>query len=157
MTCYYMMRCCTCCVGLQLATREAAVLLDLLALATQHAAALDACLAPLFDSPEVLKLGFGLAGDLAKLAGSWPDVQAFREVAGVLDLRPLWVAYGVASRQQVRTHTAGNCSCSWLGGACPVNELGADMIFRVAGLTQSPLHARGDVCHDAEGQCYPAS
>ncbi|KAF6257473.1 hypothetical protein COO60DRAFT_1701845 [Scenedesmus sp. NREL 46B-D3] len=85
---------------LQLATRKSAVLFDLLTLAPQHPAALDACLAPLFASPEVLKLGFGLAGDLAKLAGSWPDVQAFRVVAGVLDLRPLWVAYGVATKRQ---------------------------------------------------------
>jgi hypothetical protein len=90
-----------CCYCLQLATRKSAVLFDLLTLATQHAAALDACLAPLFESVGVLKLGFGLTGDLAKLAGSWPDVQAFRVVAGVLDLRPLWVAYGVANKQKV--------------------------------------------------------
>jgi hypothetical protein len=87
---------------LQLATRKSAVLFDLLTLAPKHPAALDACLLPLFESSEVLKLGFGLTGDLAKLAGSWPDVQAFRVVAGVLDLRPLWVAYGMATRRQVR-------------------------------------------------------
>ncbi|WIA30602.1 hypothetical protein OEZ86_000682 [Tetradesmus obliquus] len=85
---------------LQLATRKAALLFDLLALAPHHPTALDACLAPIFESPEVLKLGFGLTGDLAKLAGSWPEVQAFKVVAGVLDLRPLWVAYGVANRQK---------------------------------------------------------
>jgi hypothetical protein len=91
----------------QLATRKSAVLFDLLTLAPKHPAALDACLLPMFESSEVLKLGFGLTGDLAKLAGSWPDVQAFRVVAGVLDLRPLWVAYGMANRRQVRDFAAG--------------------------------------------------
>jgi hypothetical protein len=90
-----------CFLCLQLATRKSALLFDLLTLAPQHSAALDACLAQLFESSAVLKLGFGLTGDLAKLAGSWPDVQAFKVVAGVLDLRPLWVAYGMANRRQV--------------------------------------------------------
>lgn len=98
--------CCAVLCCLQLATRKAALLFDLLALAPHHPTALDACLAPIFESPEVLKLGFGLTGDLAKLAGSWPEVQAFKVVAGVLDLRPLWVAYGVANRQKV-----GGCLC----------------------------------------------
>lgn len=87
---------------LQLATRHSAVLFDLITLASSHPAALDACLCPLFSSSDVLKLGFELHGDLSKLAGSWPAVAAFRAVAGVLDLRPLWIAYGLATRRQVR-------------------------------------------------------
>jgi hypothetical protein len=107
-----------CLLSPQLATRKSAVLFDLLTLAPQHPAALDACLFPLFESTEVLKLGFGLTGDLAKLAGSWPDVQTFRVVAGVLDLRPLWVAYGMANRRQVgESQVAVQCvhmSVQWL-------------------------------------------
>ena len=96
------------CPNLQVGTRTSVVLFDLLQLCTHHHAALESCLGPLLSSPAVLKLGFEVAGDLAKLANSWPAVEAFRVVAGVLDLRPLWVAYGLAARHQV----------GWGGGSC---------------------------------------
>lgn len=63
--------------------------------------ALHACLQPLLSSGDVLKVGFEVAGDLGKLASSWPAVGAFRVVAGVLDLRPMWVAHGLADGRQV--------------------------------------------------------
>lgn len=96
------MLCCPCCtLCRQVASRDAVVLFDLLALAQHAPAALDAVLAPLLGNPGVLKLGFEVAGDVAKLAASWPQVAAFRSVAGVLDLRPLWVAYGCAAKLKV--------------------------------------------------------
>jgi len=85
----------------QVANRTCVVLFDLLTLCQHHPAALEACLGPLLSGASVLKVGFEVAGDLSKLAGSWPGVQAFRQVVGVLDLRPLWVAYGVANKHQV--------------------------------------------------------
>lgn len=86
---------------MQVATRKAAVLFDLITLASQHPAALDDCLQPLFASSETLKLGFAVSGDVAKLANSWPQIQAFQHVAGVLDLKTLWIAYGISTRRQV--------------------------------------------------------
>ncbi|KAI8465202.1 MAG: ribonuclease H-like domain-containing protein [Monoraphidium minutum] len=83
---------------LQVATREEVFLFDLLALAASHPAELSACLAPLLESETILKLGFELSGDLSKLAGSWPAVAAFARANAVLDLRPLWVAYGLKQR-----------------------------------------------------------
>lgn len=77
------------------------MLFDLITLAQHHPAALDACLGPLLSDAAVLKLGFEVAGDLSKLAGSWPGLSCFRSVDGVLDLRPVWVAYGLAARHQV--------------------------------------------------------
>jgi hypothetical protein len=75
-------------------------LFDLFALAQDPApcAALDACLAPAFTSDATLVLGFEAAGDLSKLASSWPAVAAFKRVERVLDLRALWVAYVTALR-----------------------------------------------------------
>lgn len=54
--------------------------------------ALSAALALPLSSPSVPKLGFGVAADVAKAAASYPGVAAFREVAGILDLRSLWQA-----------------------------------------------------------------
>lgn len=42
----------------QVATRDQAFLFDLMALAAQHPAELNACLAPLLQSESILKLGF---------------------------------------------------------------------------------------------------
>lgn len=78
------------------------VLFDLMTLCQHHSQALDSCLGPLLGDGAVLKLGFEVAGDIAKLAGSWPAVGCFRQVVGVLDLRPLFVAYGLASQHPVR-------------------------------------------------------
>lgn len=91
---------------IQVASHKTVVLFDLLTLCQHHAAALDACLSPLLSDGALLKLGFEVAGDLSKLASSWPSVPAFRVVAGVLDLRPLFVAYGLAARLQV---CGGSC------------------------------------------------
>jgi len=70
-------------------------LFDLPALAGSRRLApdLDACLAAPFASDAALVLGFEAAGDLAKLASSWPEIAAFRRVTRVLDVRALWVEY----------------------------------------------------------------
>eukprot|EP00879_Flechtneria_rotunda_P029008 GHRR01031259.1.p1 GENE.GHRR01031259.1~~GHRR01031259.1.p1 ORF type:complete len:747 (+),score=261.21 GHRR01031259.1:313-2553(+) len=85
---------------LQVANRRVVVLFDLLRLALSAPVALDACLGPLLASPYITKLGFEVAGDLTKLANSWPFVRAFRDVQRVLDLKPLWVEYGLITRYQ---------------------------------------------------------
>lgn len=90
--------CCNLAVLLQVANATHVVLFDLMALCQHHPAALDACLGPLLADAAVLKLGFEVAGDLSKLSGSWPGLSCFRQVDGVLDLRPLWVA----TKHQVR-------------------------------------------------------
>lgn len=88
-----------CC--LQVASRSHVVLFDLITLCQQQPEVLDACLAPLLSSSHALKLGFEVSGDISKLAGSWPAVSCFRQVVDVLDLRPIWVAYGLAAKNQV--------------------------------------------------------
>eukprot|EP00775_Hariotina_reticulata_P004540 gene4540-4792_t len=85
---------------LQVASHDAAVVFDLIALVQQHPTSLDRLLGPLFADPDVLKLGFEVAGDLNKLCTSWPQVEAFKLVAGVLDLKPLWIALGLATKKQ---------------------------------------------------------
>jgi uncharacterized protein with PIN domain len=92
---------------LQLATRDQAFIFDLWSLAGRsprapaesHAdgsrggstlrAGLDACLGPLFENACVLKLGFGLGGDLDVLRRSWPQVKAFQTLVGALDVGDL--------------------------------------------------------------------
>ena len=65
----------------------------------QGNAALGDALAPIFASAAVQKLGLELSGDLSKLAGSYPQVGAFREARNCLDLKRLWVLF--------REHTSG--------------------------------------------------
>lgn len=89
-------------------------LFDLISLCQQQPDALESCLAPLLCSSSVLKLGFEVSGDISKLAGSWPAVSCFRQVVGVLDLRPVWVAYGLATKQQV---------CPFLGAVDSITGL----------------------------------
>lgn len=106
---------------MQVASRTHVVLFDLMALCQQQQDALKACLGPLLGSSTVLKLGFEVSGDINKLAGSWPSISCFRQVAGVLDLRPVWVAYGLATRHQVRTETnllTAGCAAQWEGYVC---------------------------------------
>ena len=73
-------------------------MLDLLVLAAKHADALDAALGPLLADGRVTKLGLELAGDLSRLAGSWPRVRCFRAVARALDVRSLWVVHAQAAQ-----------------------------------------------------------
>jgi hypothetical protein len=58
---------------LQVATASKALIFDLLALGSSPG--LDACLAPVLGSADVIKLGFDVYGDLAKLAASYPGTQ----------------------------------------------------------------------------------
>lgn len=51
-----------------------------------------------------------LPSDLSKLAASWPEVDAFQIVNGVLDLRPLWVAHGLKQRAEVGSPTVSRAS-----------------------------------------------
>jgi hypothetical protein len=92
---------------MQVASRTHVVLFDLMTLCQHHPEALESCLGPLLGDGAVLKLGFEVAGDIAKLAGSWPAVGCFRQVVGVLDLRPLFVAYALAAAKHPVSRGAG--------------------------------------------------
>ena len=84
---------------LQLACGGRACVVDLQALCRPHAApgspltaseaVLDAALQGLFQNPQGHVLGFGLAGDLRRLAASFPQMPCFRHCAGVVDLTVL--------------------------------------------------------------------
>jgi hypothetical protein len=129
------------------ASRTHVVLFDLITLCPQHAAALHSCLGPLLADRAVLKLGFEVAGDLAKLAGSWPCVPGFSDVCGVLDLRPLWVAHGLAAKLQVRwgADKGAGSSCA----ACMCVYAGCGDLKLVLLLLAGRAHGTGAVCGGA--------
>lgn len=91
----------------QVATRDAVFLFDLLALHSQPA--LSDCLAHAWHSPDVTLLGFELAGDLAKLAASYPDLPAFRKATAVLDLKGLWLEWVTLAPPPVRAFFQLGC------------------------------------------------
>ena len=79
-------------------------------------AALNACLGPCLHSANTLKLGLGLADDLAQLRRAYPSVRAFCDAAGLLDLR--WVP-SVPSFAGL-----GLPAAPWVLGACRANPGG---------------------------------
>jgi hypothetical protein len=84
---------------LQLATPTTAYLLDLQLLCRpwlpydadmdEAEAAVDAALRPVFNDSRLSFVGFGIAGDLAKLARSFPHMPCFRAVAAAVEIRTL--------------------------------------------------------------------
>jgi len=82
------------CSTLQVAARGFVVIFDLLALAPEASGSAsrfsDLCGA-LFREPRILKLGFGLRQDLQRLAASYPHLECFRQVCGVLDVQEAWI------------------------------------------------------------------
>lgn len=75
--------------ALQVATSSKALIFDLLALGSSPG--LDACLAPALGSADVVKLGFDVYGDLAKLAASYPDTQVGRGAYVVCGVWCVWL------------------------------------------------------------------
>ena len=73
-----------------MATRDAVFVVDLLALAArgcEGAAAVDALFRPLFDgSRAVLVVGYGVAGDVARMAASLPQCASLGLVRRAVDL-----------------------------------------------------------------------
>lgn len=69
---------------LQLATRTHALIFDMVAL--HGDAGLDELLAKVMASADVIKAGCGIRDDVKMLARSYPEMQAFRVFAGLLDL-----------------------------------------------------------------------
>ncbi|CAM9654797.1 unnamed protein product, partial [Phaeothamnion confervicola] len=63
---------------------EVVFILDLLAL-SRFPAAVDEALARVMEDREVFKLGQGLRDDLKQLAFSYPAIQSFRHVRGILE------------------------------------------------------------------------
>ncbi|GIL53333.1 hypothetical protein Vafri_8955 [Volvox africanus] len=136
---------------LQVATHEVAVLFDLPALcgdSTGTAAAgaapgglpaaalappvpdldIDSVLSPLFGQGGALVLGFGLAGDLAKLASSYPHVVAFQQVGATLDLYDMWKAYVTAQAQATRPKNAPPVSLSARAFQAGLSTLAATLL-----------------------------
>ena len=84
---------------LQLATDDAVFVVDLLALGAHSPQALSGALQPVLLNESTYKLGIGLAGDLRKLATSYPSVEAFQAANACIDLATLWRARHGASLQ----------------------------------------------------------
>ena len=79
---------------LQLASRERVFLLDVPALCAAHAGALQGTLGKLLASPHVLKVGFGLGGDLKELRAAHPALaECAATVFPVLELRDAWLKH----------------------------------------------------------------
>jgi hypothetical protein len=74
---------------------------DLITLCASCPTALDACLEPVFSQEAVLKLGFALAGDVRKLLNSYPELAAFKQVRGSVDLLPMWQKYAAHNHRMV--------------------------------------------------------
>lgn len=68
----------------QLAMQQQVFIIDLLAL--NASPALNAALGPLLHAKSIIKSGCGIAGDLKKLAKSYPHMTAFQAAHGLLDL-----------------------------------------------------------------------
>lgn len=67
---------------------------------------LNSCLQQLLASRDVLKLGFGLDGDLQKLVRSRPDLQGIKRTETILDLPDVWPVW---LRQRPPDHPVGIC------------------------------------------------
>ena len=91
---------------LQLASRERVFLLDVPALCAAHAGVLQGTLGKLLASPHVLKVGFGLGGDLKELRAAHPALaECAATVFPVLELRDAWLKHE-RSRAAVRGRAA---------------------------------------------------
>eukprot|EP00850_Spirogloea_muscicola_P019046 SM000182S03936 [mRNA] locus=s182:252758:256798:+ [translate_table: standard] len=74
---------------LQLATSEYAYVFDVIRLAAEVPDLLGDCLYSLFQDSTILKLGYGVRNDLARLAASYPMLTCFHLCTPVLDLHTL--------------------------------------------------------------------
>eukprot|EP00850_Spirogloea_muscicola_P016357 SM000132S26872 [mRNA] locus=s132:176666:183883:- [translate_table: standard] len=71
---------------LQLATSEYAYVFDVMRLAAEEPDLLGDCLYSVFQDSTILKLGYGVRNDLARLAASYPRLTCFHLCTPVLDL-----------------------------------------------------------------------
>ncbi|KAG1680371.1 hypothetical protein FOA52_015462 [Chlamydomonas sp. UWO 241] len=104
---------------LQVATDTHTLVFDLLSLGGNPR--LDSALSAAFHNPRCLKVGFELAGDLSKLAASYPGVATFARVERVFDLRHLWAAHLAQQQQAVQAgrRAAGDGVVAAGGGVRP--------------------------------------
>ncbi|XP_024528978.1 uncharacterized protein LOC112345788 isoform X2 [Selaginella moellendorffii] len=72
---------------LQMASKEDAFVLDLLGLSVTAPQALNLCISTLFQSEEIIKLGYAVHNDLEMLAESFPEVDGFRSCKTIIDLQ----------------------------------------------------------------------
>ena len=83
----------------QLASEEQVFLLDVPALCARHAEALQGTLGTLLAAPHVLKVGFGLRGDVKELRAAHPALaECAAAVSPVLELRDEWERARAADR-----------------------------------------------------------
>ena len=91
----------------QLASEERVFLLDVPALCNGHAEALHGTLGELLAAPHVLKVGFGLRGDVAELRAAHPALaECAAAVSPVLELRDEWKRARAAGRGRAAPATA---------------------------------------------------
>eukprot|EP00249_Psilotum_nudum_P010644 c22674_g1_i1 orf=371-2185(+) len=72
---------------LQVATPELVFIFDLINLSKEAADDLDKCLKTVFQSPNILKLGYAVHNDLKLLVKSYQDLECFHTCNSVLDLQ----------------------------------------------------------------------
>ena len=140
---------------LQLGTRGMVALFDLPALllgdevTSTCAGAFDDLLAPLFASPEIVKLGFGGKEDLKVLRASWPLSRAFECVDSYVELSEL---SAVATRDGARRLPASagaglSATCErWLGRPLDKREQLSDWAARPLSASQTEYAALDAWC-----------
>eukprot|EP00850_Spirogloea_muscicola_P004388 SM000019S04932 [mRNA] locus=s19:64261:71420:- [translate_table: standard] len=92
---------------LQLATSEYAYVFDVIRLAAEVPDLLGDCLYSLFQDSTILKLGYGVRNDLARLAASYPMLTCFHLCTPVLDLHTLAGRGQKGGLSQLATRTLG--------------------------------------------------
>lgn len=97
---------------MQVATHSEVLLIDMLGLHGNQA--LDDCLSFLLQSSHITKLGCRLSDDLNKLHRSYPDMQAFKHGATLLDLTAPWTLYMQAYNSRVRVNSSLSLSVACL-------------------------------------------
>merc|ERR1712185_884873 len=113
------------------------------------AGAFDDLLAPLFASPEIVKLGFGGKEDLKVLRASWPLSRAFECVDSYVELSEL---SAVATRDGARRLSASagaglSATCErWLGRPLDKREQLSDWAARPLSASQTEYAALDAWC-----------
>ncbi|KAK9829035.1 hypothetical protein WJX72_003549 [[Myrmecia] bisecta] len=125
---------------LQVASRTHVFVIDLIRL--HNSPALDACLAGLLQSEGVLKLGCALAGDLKKVAASYPHLGAFQSATRMLDLTGPWRLYMAATDRQTMVSRRSTVSIGLSAMAQSVLGKPLNKSMQVSDWEKRPLTAK---------------
>ncbi|CAN0897228.1 Exonuclease mut-7 homolog [Linum grandiflorum] len=72
---------------MQISSEETAFVLDLIKLSEEAPDALDICLTRILQSPGILKLGYNFKCDIKQLAGSYTELNCFKQYQMLLDVQ----------------------------------------------------------------------